>query len=312
MEDLGRRHAALFGIPPGGAFDPVALVAANRLLGNPDGAAGLEITLGGPTLCNTSEDALQITWVGADCGAMVVRGAERWPLPRGTVIELRPGDALEAGFARDGARAWIAVHGGIATAPVLGSRSTCAAGGFGGLEGRPLRAGDVLPVAQGQAPPTRSTWQHPDLPGDLVQLRIVPGPQVACFATDPIAALESTLWWVAPDSDRTGLRLAPLDPTIRVRLAGVAGIPPEGTTLGAVQVPGAGEAIVLGPDRPVTGGYAKPALVIAADLGRLAQLRPRDRVRFLRIDLEAACRLAEQRWASLAALASSGTTGALS
>lgn len=302
VEDQGRARVGCFGIPGGGAFDGLALVAANRLVGNADEAAGLELTLGGPTLVNSGDETVEVAVVGADCGATVVAGNASRAVAPGTPTALRAGDTLRLGFARDGARAWIAVSGGVAVEPVLGSRSTCLPGRFGGLEGRPLRAGDVLPLgprrdgAPGRAPLRANDFRAGTTP---VTLRLLSGPQRDRFAADALASLCASSWRVDNDSDRTGTRLAAEDEAAREMLRGVAGIPPEGTTLGAVQVPPDGQPILLGPDRPVTGGYAKPALVIAADVGRLALLRPGDAVRFAEVSLEEALDLARRRRAAL-------------
>lgn len=307
VEDLGRRMVARWGIPSGGAFDPLALIAANRLVGNHDDAAGLEVTLGGPTLENAGDETLALAVSGADCCARLVHGAASAPVRSGTAVVCPPGDLLRLGFARDGARAWIAVEGGIDVPPVAGSRSTALAAGFGGLDGRPLASGDLLPV--GPAPvasrrgPEAPPWQEPVPPAACMPhvLRILPGPQHDRFPTGVVRALCAPAWRVLTDSDRGGVRLAPVDEDVPIALRGVAGIPPEGTTLGAIQVPPDGRPIVLGPDRPVTGGYAKPALLAAADLGRLALLRPGDVVRFGEVGLDEALALFAARVAALPA-----------
>jgi 5-oxoprolinase (ATP-hydrolysing) subunit C len=293
VEDLGRASVGRFGIPRGGAFDPLALVAANRLVGNPDGAAGLELLLRGAELRNDSSEALAIALTGADFAATRSGGGATHPVRPGEAARLEPGWRLRLGTPNAGLRGWLAVSGGIDVPLVLGGRSTCAAGSFGGLDGRQLRAGDELPIG---APPPRAerpAWLAPEAPraGKTAFLRVLPGPQLARFRGDALAALEAAPWRVDPASDRRGVRLRCDDAAVREQLAGVAGIPPEGTTLGAIQVTPDGGAIALGPDRPVTGGYAKPACVIDADLGALAQLRPGDAVRFCRIALDEACRM---------------------
>jgi len=299
VEDLGRRMVARFGIPAGGAFDALALVAANRVVGNRDDAAGLELTLGGPTLDNHGNEPLHMALVGADCGALVARGTTSRPVRGGAAFLCAPGETLRLGFARDGARAWLAIAGGIIVAPRLGSRATCLVGRFGGLDGRALRRDDVLPIGPLHAPPLAAPWRDAVPPGEAPhELRIVPGPQAERFPDAAHELLCALAWRVASDSDRTGIRLAAADTDLSP-LRAVAGIAPEGTTLGAVQVPPDGRPIVLGPDRPVTGGYAKPALVIAADVGRLARLRPGDVVRFAPVSLEEALVLAQERRAAL-------------
>jgi len=297
VEDLGRRNVARFGIPAGGAFDALALTAANRLVGNRDDAAGLEATLGGPTLANDGDEALELALVGADCGATLVQAAGTGVAPLGAAFACEPGETLQLGFARDGARAWIAVAGGLDVPLVVGGRGTCLAAGFGGQHGRALRRDDVLHVGCPYAPALPATWReaaHTAAPAPLV-LRIVAGPQVEPFGVAALLLLRELPWRVQNASDRTGIRLAPPESADTSVLRTIAGIPPEGTTLGAIQLPPDGHPIILGPDRPVTGGYGKPALVIAADVGRLALLRPADVVRFALVSLDEALRFARER-----------------
>ena len=305
VEDLGRQGVAHLGVPAGGAFDPIALAAANLLVGNPAGAAGLELTLGGPELENACGEELRVAMVGADFGAAVMLDGHATALARDRAVTLPRGAILRAGYAARGARAWLAVGGGIVVPPVLDSRSTNLAAGFGGLGGRALRAGDLLPIGDSSDTATLGSWTDADREGieaSPVMLRLLPGPELARCAPHTIARLADTPWTVAADSNRTGIRLRPASPGSSPGLEGAAGIPPAGTTLGAVQLPPDGLPIILGPDRPTTGGYAKPALVIAADLGRLALLRPGDAVRFGEITLGEALELLERRQRPLAGL----------
>ena len=305
VEDIGRRGVARWGIPTGGAFDPLALIAANRLVGNRDDEAGLEITLGGPTLANGGDEPLALALSGTDCDARLVHSAASVPVRPGVAVTLAPGDVLRVGFARSGARAWLAVAGGIAVPRVVGSRSTALAAGFGGFAGRALARGDALPVGvpQRPVPPARTgaAWREPAPPAACMPLvlHVLPGPQLGAFPGDALRALADTVWRVNRDSDRTGVRLDPADDEPPAALRGVPGIAPEGTTLGAIQVPPDGRPIVLGPDRPVTGGYAKPAVVAVADVGRLASLRPGDTLRLAPVSLDEALGLADARRAAL-------------
>jgi biotin-dependent carboxylase-like uncharacterized protein len=302
VEDLGRHGVAHLGVPAGGAFDPIALAAANLLLGNPAGAAGLELTLKGPELENACGEDLRVAMVGADFAVVVVDGRRETPLVRDRAVALPRGAILRSGYATRGSRAWLAVAGGIQVPPILGSLSTNLAGGFGGLAGRALRAGDPLPIGSPSAGPGLASWTDPDreeIEASPVTLRLLPGPELDRFAPRALARLADTLWIVAGDSNRTGVRLHPADQSFSLGLRGVDGIPPAGTTLGAIQVPPDGLPIILGPDRPTTGGYAKPALVIAADLGRLARLRPGDEVRFRETTLTEALDLLGRRHRAL-------------
>jgi biotin-dependent carboxylase-like uncharacterized protein len=284
VEDLGRSGVARFGVPPGGAFDPGALLALNRLLGNADDAAGLEITLSGPELWNTGDEPIAL----AVAGAALRTPEDGFGTTRRTSTLLLPGNTIVIGPQVDAARAWVGFSGGIDVPVVLGSRSTCTAGGFGGIGGRPLRREDQLRIGAsaqsfaegvGDRTPSEQTarWES-----GCAQLRILPGPQAHLWPGDPRTDLENTLWTVAPDSDRVGVRLRASDPTFAARLAMSRGIAPEGTVFGAIQITPDGGAIVLGPDRPVTGGYPMPAIVVSADLGVLARLRPGERLRMRR------------------------------
>lgn len=301
VEDLGRRGVARWGMPPGGAFDALALTAANRLVGNRDDAAGLEITLVGPALRNAGDEPLAVALTGAGGDPRLVHGAASAPVAPGRAVTVAPGDVLRVGALRAGARAWLAVAGGVVVPRVAGSRSTALGAGLGGLEGRTLAHDDALPIGvpQRPVPPAAASgaWHgaRPAAACMPVVLRVLAGPQATLYDDDPLPALTSTVWRVLANSDRTGVRLAPADGEPPAALRTIAGIPPEGTTLGAIQLPPDGRPIVLGPDRPVTGGYAKPALVAAADVGRLAQLRPGDTLRLSAVTLDEALALASAR-----------------
>lgn len=306
VEDLGRRGVARFGVPSGGAFDPLALRAANRLVGNADEAAGLELTLLGPTLENAGDETIDVALVGARAGGTIVCGNDSSPLAPDRSAALAPGARLRLSAPLRSARAWLAIAGGVEVPLVLGSRSTYAPGGFGGFEGRPLRAGDRLPI--GTPCSTRASgWSDPAADeGAEVSLAIVAGPQAGSFGRDPIGGLCAIRWQVRPTSDRTGVRLAPADGETAPDFGAPPGIPPEGTTLGAIQVPPDGLPILLGPDRPITGGYAKPAVVARAHIGRVARLRPGDALRFHAIDLAGALALDRARRTALPAAPTTG------
>lgn len=204
------------------------------------------------------------------------------PAREGTCQELPAGTTLEFGRARTGARAWLAIGGGIDVPELLGSRSTDAAAGLGGLAGRPLVAGDRLTVvsteisAPGRLARDLNTWLA------TPRLRILPGPDGES-TWKRLCQEERT---VDSRSDRRGVRLLPVAAGARPDAAGE--LRSQGTLPGAVQAPASGETIVLGPDAPVTGGYAWVAQVVAADLGRLAHLLPGARIRFEPATLEAA------------------------
>lgn len=264
--DLGRPGFRAQGVPEGGAADAPALILANRLVGNADGAAGLELLLQGPALCFPRGG--RIALVGADMGARL----DGVPVSMGQARAIPPGATLELGLAETGLRTYLAVAGEIQAPAIMGSRSTFLPGGFGGWQGRALRAGDLLPVGHATAIQTGGQAQAGRAPGCL---RILPGPQLAGFGDNALHALAEAAFCLGTDSNRLGLRLS--GPNLDYaggELLSQAVLP------GAIQVPPDGKAIILGWDGPVTGGYPVIAGIVAADLHRLAQLRPGDRLNF--------------------------------
>ena len=254
VQDRGRPGLAHLGVPPSGAADPRAYELGNRLVGNAPGAASLEATLAGPKLRFTG-------------GALVaLTGAEHWP-----AFEVGVGDVLDVAPYAAGARVYVAVRGGIAVAPVLGSRSTDLMSSLGPPV---VRAGDVLRVGDQVGGPPETLVAEP-YPGEPV-LRVVPGPRADWFAADALAALTSQAWRMSPASNRVGIRLEG-EPLAWAR---VEELRSEGLVTGALQVPPNGLPILLGPDHPTTGGYPVIAVVVSDDLWLAGQLRPGDTVRF--------------------------------
>lgn len=284
VQDLGRHGHERYGVPVAGAMDPFALRVANRLVGNLPQAAALEITLVGPRLRATT--ACLIAVAGADLSLRV----NGWEMPPWVAIWVRQGWVVEFGERKTGCRAVLAVAGGIDVPPVMGSRSTYLNGGWGGFAGRSLRPGDL--VSLGQMPrhlPGRAGRPVPPglLPAysDAPEIRVVMGPQDGCFTREGIATFLSGEYRVTPASDRMGYRLQ--GPTIAHRET--ADILSDGTPLGAVQVPADGQPIVLMADRQTTGGYAKIATAISADIPLLAQCLPgQSRVRFAPVTVQEA------------------------
>lgn len=247
VQDLGRPGLAHLGVPAAGAADPDALRRANRLVGNDDNAAAIEVVLGGLT-------------VTADCpGRCTVVGAD-WS---------RDGDTLRVGRAT-GAYAYLAVAGGVDVAPVLGSRSTDTLAGLGPP---PLRAGDVLGIGRAAGEPR----QLPTATGSG-PIRVLLGPRDDWVSVESVARFFETDWTVLPSSDRTGLRLSGL----RLDRRSDDELPSEGLVAGAVQVPPDGQPIVVLANHPTTGGYPVVGVVVAADIGRAAQHRPGASLRFAR------------------------------
>jgi biotin-dependent carboxylase-like uncharacterized protein len=281
--DLGRPGHGAQGVPAGGAADPATLAAANRLVGNDPDAAVLEIVLAGPALAFPAGAVAALA--GARFAAARSSGV---PVAWNETLVLAAGETLTLGAAEAGARCWLAVRGGVAVDPVLGSRSTFLPGGWGGLAGRALRVGDRLPVGPAAGDVRLLRARPPAVEGDA-PLRVVAGPQIGGFDDAGLAAFFGGSFRVDPASDRRGLRLA----GPRVRHAQPE-LPSQGVLPGAIQVPPDGQPIVLGWDGPVTGGYPVIATVIGADLPRLAQLRPGDAVRFVTVELDTARGLATQ------------------
>ncbi len=277
VQDLGRSGFASAGVPPSGAMDTHALRAANLLAGNDEGAAALEVTLQGPTLLFEADATVALA------GAKIEADLDGSPVPTLETIRISRGSTLRVKQCTRGVRAYIAVRGGIDVPVVLGSRSTLASAGFGGLDGRALKEGDVLAVGPvGEEAPMRRMNALLDNKESIA--RVLPGPQFAAFTDEGRARFFAQGFRVSQRSDRVGVRLEG-DP---IELAAGADIDPEGVVTGAIQVPGDGHPIILGPDRPVTGGYAKIATVISADLGLIAQARPGDSLRFMEITLDEA------------------------
>jgi KipI family sensor histidine kinase inhibitor len=269
IQDQGRPGHAAEGIAVSGAADRAALRTANRLVGNAEHAAGIEVTMGGLRAV-----ALQDAWfaVTGAWGPITLDGhavdpyeAQAWPA----------GAELEVGWFAHGARAYLAVRGGIDAAPTAGSRSTDTLAGVGPA---PLWAGDELALARDAVGPVPPEDLHPwGAPHDaLIELALAPGPRADWFTPEALACLYETVWTVSGDADRVGIRL---DGPALARTVS-AELPSEGMVPGALQVPPAGRPVILGPDGPVTGGYPVIAVVADADRDALAQARPGTRVRF--------------------------------
>jgi antagonist of KipI len=321
VQDGGRAGYRAIGVAAGGAMDEVALRTANLIVGNPEGAAALEMTLAGAEL--EAADDLLIAVTGAEMSP----AADGGRLPMGRPVWVRRGTVIRFGRAARGCRAYVAVAGGIDVPPVLGGRGTDIRAGFGGADGRPLRAGDTLPVGApaawaaagaaalaAHAAAAGRAWAAPGwcaLPGgfagggsardaaDGVVLRAVPFADTDAFTAESRERFFREPYTAAPDSDRMGVRLAgpPLSLTVRTEMRS------RGVLPGAVQVPSGGQPIVLGADCQTTGGYPVIAHVAAVDLPLLAQVRPGDRVRFRPVGLDEAHRLLLRREANMRLLA---------
>jgi KipI family sensor histidine kinase inhibitor len=292
VQDRGRVGFQKFGVTVSGAMDEVALRVGNILVGNPQEAAGLEISFLGPRLRLCADVVLALT------GAETDADLDGKPVPRYEAFRAHTGQVLDIRHCTQGMRAYLALGGGVDVPVRLGSRSTSLAAGFGGFEGRPLRDGDILSVgpAAGAARRIvgRSAPQHlrPAV-GSPQTIRIVFGPQDDAFTDAGRRVLVESAYEVGPSSDRMGCRLE--GPTIQH--AGPADIVSDWVPLGGIQVPGNGKPIVLLADRQTTGGYTKIATVIGRDIPKLAQMRPGEAVRFAAVSVgeaQAAARALER------------------
>jgi biotin-dependent carboxylase-like uncharacterized protein len=269
VQDLGRVGLAHLGVPRAGAVDPPALRLANRLVGNPEGAAGLEITLGGCQLRPASAVTLAVT--GARCPMTVDGRAADWALP----VAVPAGALVRLGHASAGLRAYLAVDGGVAVPPVLGSRATDTLSGLGPP---PVRDGDVLPLGATAGPPPGVDVAPYAQPPRELELRVRLGPRADWFTPAAIETFLTTTYTVSTLTDRVGARLlgAALDRAVTREL------PSEGVVLGAVQVPASGQPLIFLADHPTTGGYPVVGVVHPDDLPPVGQARPGTPVRFVR------------------------------
>ncbi|MEU6709833.1 biotin-dependent carboxyltransferase family protein [Nonomuraea sp. NPDC046802] len=260
VQDLGRPGHAHLGVPASGAADAPSLRLANRIVGNPEGLAGIELTFGLARLRFLEGAWIALTGAPLDAGPGM--GAPIW-VPAGAEVRL--------GTPVWGLRTYLAVRGGIAVDPVLGSRSTDTLSGLGP---KPLRAGTRLPVGPPEGVISVDLAPLPGPPPAV--LRVLPGPRDDWFVPEALAELCAGPYTVSQDSNRVGVRL--LGPEL-VR-AKEGELPSEGVVTGAVQVPPSGQPIVFLADHPPTGGYPVIGVVRAADLPVAAQLSPGDEVRF--------------------------------
>jgi KipI family sensor histidine kinase inhibitor len=309
VQDLGRHGWAHLGVPGSGAADPASLRLANRLIGNPEGAACLELTLGRATVRFDSSATAALAGAAAPmrlivpdevagagaarCDAAGAGGTEAdrtgaadptvWEPAPGTAFSVPAGAILRVGPPASGLRSYLAIGGGIDVPAVLGSRS---ADSLSGLGPAPLRPGDRLPLAGPRSLPERGLLQQlsaaeppplmPAMSADAVELRAIAGPRDDWFAAAALEILAGCEYLVSAASNRSGLRLT--GPPLRRARSGE--LPSEGVVTGSLQVTHEGQPILLLADHPTTGGYPVIAVVRSADLGLAAQLRPGQRVRF--------------------------------
>jgi antagonist of KipI len=279
VQDLGRPGWTAVGVARGGAADTLSLRIGNRLVGNDDGDAALEMTLVGGTFA-CERDVQAVLAGGAVQARLEGRGPTR-PVSAWVPFTLGPGERLVTGSIRSGVRSYLCVAGGILVPPLLGSRSTHLGGQFGGLAGRTLRAGDRIDIGEASgrcgdndAVARARAFMEPRLARRRV--RAVDGAHRDSFDSAAVESFWSTVFEVSVQSDRVGLRLKG-----RIGPSSLGGrMPSEGMMHGAVQVPQSGEPIVLLADYPTTGGYPVIACVTAVDLPVLGQVGPRATLRF--------------------------------
>lgn len=296
VQDLGREGHGALGVSASGAADPIALRIGNRLLANPENASALEMTLLGGTFVFPDGAAIALT--GSDFGANV-NGV---PLPLYESLEMKPGQSLRVGPTVSGARCYLCVGGGIDVEPFFESASTHLLSGLGGHQGRALRKGDMLKTgsakSQAKGGFRKRTIRRTALEALLprLTLRVTSGPQAQEFSEAAWQTFCGSAYRVTEETNRMGIRLQ----GAAVARDSEQELVTEGVSLGAVQIPPSGQPIVLFVEQQTTGGYPKIANAISADLASLGQLRPRDEIRFERVEIKRAIELLREQEAVLA------------
>jgi biotin-dependent carboxylase-like uncharacterized protein len=273
IQDRGRWGLQSHGVPVAGPMDPVSHRLANALVGNDADAATLEITLIGPELEFEGERVVAVA------GAEFEMALDSRPVPMHAPFIVSAESRLRFGARRLGARAYLAIAGGLAIPPTFGSRSTHLISAMGGVDGRALRAGDRLPLGDtSRASRSAAALSQPlvPLPDHHARLRVLPGPQAEYFAAEALDLLQSQPYVVGQNSDRMGFRLE----GPRLTHARGADIISDATPLGVLQVPASGQPILLMADRQTSGGYPKIATLISADVSVAGQLGPGDTIAF--------------------------------
>ncbi|MBV2181956.1 MAG: urea amidolyase family protein [Castellaniella sp.] len=281
FQDLGRPGLTGMGVSCSGALDRGALRRVNRLVGNRSDATVLENALGGLRLACHGRAVVAVTGAQVPVALTTASGV-RLPAAGGRALTMEDGQVLRIGQPRAGVRCYVAVRGGWAVPPVLGS---CATDVLAGIGPDPVRTGDRLvvgreavagdPIWQSKVDP-ESAHPHPR-PGDVVTLDVVPGPRDDWFEPEALARLQSQEWLVTPQSNRVGMRLSGHEPLPRRRKRE---LPSEGTVTGAIQVPANGQPVLFLADHPLTGGYPVIAVVHSRELDRLGQVPVGARLRF--------------------------------
>jgi biotin-dependent carboxylase-like uncharacterized protein len=280
IQDLGRHCYLEFGVPVSGAMDNYSLTAANLLVENDPNSACLEATLAGPELQTLKRTEIAVT--GGECSPKINSQSS----PMWQTLNLEEGDIVSFDKMERGCRAYIAIRGGINIPLVLGSRSTYARGGFGGMHGRPLKTGDVIegfdvsPLKAQYEMPSEMAPQFPD----NINVNVILGPQTDMFTEKGIETFLSSQYTVTSEADRMGYRLEGpvIEHKTKVDIISDALLP------GAIQVPKNGKPILIMRDAQTTGGYPKIAVVTSPDLDLVGQAKPNVGIEFVKVTIRQA------------------------
>lgn len=290
VQDLGRFGFQQYGMPVSGVMDSYALRIGNRLLGNKENEAGIEISTPGLSLEVLSRTVIAVT------GANFNPAINNIPAPMWEAIEVKKGDIVSFHQIENGCRSYLLVVGGIDVPIVLGSKSTYVRGKVGGLKGRPLKKSDTINIGkpnhglQNIFSRKVATIDIPDYCEEN-EIRVIPGPQNDYFTKDSLSTFLNSFYKITVESDRMGYRLK--GPKIESKNG--SDIITDGIPLGSIQVPRNGMPIVMLADRQTTGGYAKIATIISIDVDKFAQMKPGNKVIFTQINLEKAHLLLNER-----------------
>lgn len=286
VQDLGRYGYQQYGVSVSGAMDCIAASLANILIGNNENEGLLEATITGPEIEFLSATIIAIT--GGDMGPLI----NDIPVSLNKAVAVEKGDLLSFNGIKQGCRCYVAFAGGIDVPLVMGSKSTFLKAGIGGYRGRALKAGDILKIGSLQTSPEiigGEANNFYDYGSGKIKLRVLLGPQDTAFTDEGIETFFSNEYTVSNNSDRMGYSLE--GPVIHHKES--ADIISDGIAMGAIQIPSKGNPIIMMADRQTTGGYTKIGNVISADLPKLAQAKPKDKILFEKVSLELAHKLYE-------------------
>lgn len=292
VQDLGRRGYMASGFSQSGVMDSFSARLANILLDNSESDGVLEMTVTGVKAYFDEDNVIALTGAEFEPTITCSDSGDTVKVPLNTAVRIKKGDVLDCGTAKSGMRGYLAVAGGFDIAPVMGSMSTNLKCRIGGFEGRKLKSGDILPLRlpQGKLYGMSARREEIKRHSGVATVHVIPGPQDDYFSQNGKKIFYRETYKVTGDSDRMGIKLdgAPVESVSGVDIIS------DGIAAGSVQIPSSGRPIIMLADRQTTGGYAKIATVISADLPVLAQLRPGDSLRFEQTDLKFARKQIEQ------------------